>query len=49
MEAIIEAMDEYYSINLAEEVKRGMTEKARRGGFQNTPPLEIYYRLDWPE
>ena len=26
MEAIIEAMDEYYSINLAEEVKRGMTE-----------------------
>lgn len=37
MEAIIEAMDEYYSINLAEEVKRGMTEKARRGGLQATP------------
>lgn len=37
MEAIIEAMDEYYSINLAEEVKRGMTEKARRGGLQSTP------------
>lgn len=31
-EAMIEAMDEYYSINLAEEVKRGMTEKAKRGG-----------------
>ena len=31
MEAIIEAMDEYYSINLAEEVTRGMTEKAGRG------------------
>lgn len=30
-EAMIEAMDEYYSINLAEEVKRGMTEKAKRG------------------
>lgn len=32
-EAMIEAMDEYYSINLAEEVKRGMTEKAKRGGI----------------
>ncbi len=30
-EAMIEAMDEYYSINLAEEVKRGMLEKASRG------------------
>lgn len=39
MEAIIEAMDEYYSINLAEEVKRGMTEKARRGELQNAPPF----------
>lgn len=37
MEAMIEAMDEYYSINLAEEVKRGMTEKARRGGLQASP------------
>lgn len=37
IEAMIEAMDEYYSINLAEEVKRGMTEKARRGGLQSTP------------
>lgn len=37
IEALIEAMDEYYSINLAEEVKRGMTEKARRGGLQSTP------------
>lgn len=44
MEAIIEAMDEYYSINLAEEVKRGMTEKARRGGLQNTPPFG--YRVE---
>ena len=30
IEALIEAMDEYYSINLSEEVKRGMTEKASR-------------------
>jgi DNA invertase Pin-like site-specific DNA recombinase len=39
IEALIEAMDEYYSINLAEEVRRGMTEKARRGGLQTTPPF----------
>lgn len=32
IEALLEAMDEYYSINLAEEVVRGMSEKARRGG-----------------
>ncbi len=31
MEAIIEAMDEYYSINLAEEVRRGMKEAVCRG------------------
>lgn len=37
IEALIEAMDEYYSINLAEEVKRGMSEKARRGELQATP------------
>ncbi len=36
LEAMIEAMDEYYSINLAEEVKRGMSEKARRGELQTT-------------
>ena len=39
IEALIEAMDEYYSINLAEEVKRGMTEKARRGELQNAAPF----------
>lgn len=38
-EAMIEAMDEYYSINLAEEVKRGMTEKARRGEVLSKPPF----------
>ncbi len=39
VEAMIEAMDEYYSLNLGEEVRRGMTEKALRGGVQTTPPL----------
>lgn len=39
IERIIEWMDEYYSINLAGEVIRGMTEKATRGEFQAAPPL----------
>lgn len=39
IEAIIEAMDEYYSINLAEEVRRGMTEKVSRGGAVCKPPI----------
>ena len=43
IEAMIEAMDEYYSINLAEEVKRGMTEKARRGEYCCAPAFG--YRL----
>lgn len=37
IEAMIEAMDEYYSINLAEEVKRGMLEKVSRGEPVSVP------------
>lgn len=39
IEALIEAMDEYYSINLSEEVRRGMTEKFNRGLKISAPPL----------
>lgn len=39
MEAMIEAMDEYYSINLSGEVKRGMDEKFSRGGVTSAPPF----------
>lgn len=39
IEAMIEAMDEYYSINLAEEVKRGMQEKFSRGQIVSAPPI----------
>ena len=39
IERIIEWMDEYYSIRLAGDVKRGMTEKALRGGYQSVTPL----------
>jgi len=37
LEAMLEAMAEYYSLNLSEEVKKGMTEKAKRGGLQTKP------------
>lgn len=39
MEAFIEAMDEYYSINLGEDVRRGMIKKASRGEPVSTPPF----------
>ena len=38
-EAIIETIDEYYSNNLAEEVKRGMNEKFSRGEVVSQPPF----------
>lgn len=39
IEALLEAMDEYYSINLAQEVRRGMNEKFLRGGVVCPPPF----------
>lgn len=39
IERIIEWMDEYYLINLAGEVRRGMTEKATRGEVMGTAPF----------
>lgn len=39
IEALIEAMDEYYSINLSEEVQRGMMEKFMRGKKVSAPPI----------
>ena len=39
IERIIEWMDEYYSIRLSGEVRRGMDEKALRNGYQISPPL----------
>lgn len=39
IEALLEAMDEYYSINLAQEVRRGMNEKFIRGGVVSAPPF----------
>lgn len=50
LEAILEAMAEYYSLNLSDEVLKGMTEKAIRGGYQAAPPLgyEIRYAREIP-
>lgn len=39
LESMLEAMAEYYSLNLADEVKKGMIEKASRGGIQQKPPF----------
>lgn len=39
IEALLEAMDEYYSLNLAQEVRRGMNEKFSRGGVVTSPPF----------
>lgn len=38
LEAMLEAMDEYYSINLSEEVRRGMLESLSRGNCVTSPP-----------
>lgn len=39
VERIFEWMDEYYSIRLSGEVKRGMTQKALSGGYNGNPPI----------
>lgn len=43
MEAIYESFAEAYSVNLGQEVRKGMTEKALRGQVQTAPPFG--YRL----
>lgn len=39
VEALLEAMDEFYSINLAQEVRRGMQERFSRGKSITIPPF----------
>lgn len=43
-ESMLEAMAEYYSLNLAEEVKKTMTKKAELGEWQTAPPFG--YRIE---
>ncbi len=44
LEGIIESIDEFYSINLAQDTRRGMKENASRG-FQNGGTIPIGYKL----
>ncbi|MHC1750694.1 MAG: recombinase family protein [Cellulosilyticaceae bacterium] len=44
LEAMLEAMAEYYSLNLADEVMKGMSEKARKGRIQADAPYG--YKLE---
>lgn len=44
IEAMIEAMDEYYSLNLSEEVTRGMLEKLSRGKCVNSAPIGYEFK-----
>lgn len=39
VQRIFEWMDEYYSINLSQEVLRGMTQRAMKGQYNTAPPL----------
>ena len=39
MEALLEAMDEYYSVNLGQEVRRGMRKNYKRGGVVSISSL----------
>ncbi len=49
MEAIIESVDEFYSENLAEEVKRGMREAASRGYWMGSRTPYGYNRVMVPD
>lgn len=42
LESMLEAMAEYYSLNLSDEVLKGMTEKANRGEIQTQAPYGYY-------
>lgn len=43
LESMYEAMDEYYVLNLSENVRRGKKEKASRGEYQGGTPFGYFY------
>lgn len=45
MEGVIESIDEFYSANLGQDIKRGLRENARRGFFNGSRPPYGYHRV----
>ncbi len=45
LEGVIESIDEFYSANLGQDIKRGMRENARRGFFNGSRPPYGFHRL----
>jgi DNA invertase Pin-like site-specific DNA recombinase len=46
LEGVIETIDEFYSENLGEDIKRGMRENAGRGFFNGSRPPYGFHRVD---
>ena len=49
MEGIIECIDEFYSANLGQDIKRGMRENASRGFFNGSRPPYGYRKVAVPD
>lgn len=45
LEGVIESIDEFYSANLGQDIKRGMRENARRGFFNGSRPPYGFHKL----
>ena len=46
LEGVIESIDEFYSENLGQDIKRGMRENASRGFFNGSRPPYGYHKID---
>ena len=46
LEGVIETIDEFYSENLGEDIKRGMRENAERGFFNGSRPPYGFHKVD---
>ncbi|MDD5511190.1 MAG: recombinase family protein [Dehalococcoidales bacterium] len=45
MEGVIESIDEFYSANLGQDIKRGLRENARRGFFNGSKPPYGFHKV----
>jgi site-specific DNA recombinase len=45
LEGVIESIDEFYSANLGQDIKRGLRENARRGFFNGSRPPYGYHKV----